>query len=57
MDILQRRYKKAQRSKTKAAFDSIRLQLSTLEGVRQAFYVYACERAAETGRLREEMRL
>jgi hypothetical protein len=56
MDILQSRYKKAKVNKTRAAFNSFRLQLSTLEGVREAFYLYACDRAAERSRLREDMR-
>ena len=56
MDRLQARYKRAYDSKTKAVFNSFRLQLSTLEGVRQVFYLYACERAAEKSRLQEEMR-
>ena len=57
MDILQRRFTKAKENKTKAAFNSFRLQLSTLEGVRQAYYLYACDRAAERHRLQKEMRL
>lgn len=55
LDRLQARYKRADNSKTKAVFNSFRLQLSTLEGVRQVFYLYACERAAEKSRLQKEM--
>lgn len=56
MDILQRRYKKANENKARAVFSSLRLQLSTLEGVRQAFYLYACDRVAEKSHLKEEVR-
>ena len=56
MDILQVRYKRASDSKRKGLFSSFRIQLATLEGVREAFYLYACEKAAETRLLKEEMR-
>ena len=55
MDILQVRYKKAYNSKRRGLFDSFRIRLATLEGVRQAFYLYACEKAAEKRILLEEM--
>ena len=55
MDILQVRYKKAYKSRRKGFFDSFRIRLATLEGVRQAFYLYACEKAAEKRLLLEEM--
>jgi hypothetical protein len=55
MDVLKVRYNRAQGSHNRAAFSSFRLQLATLEGVRQAFYIYACERAAEKNLLKTEM--
>ena len=56
MDIVKCRYQKASRDKRTALFNSLRLQLATLEGVRQAFYLYACDKAAEKSHLNDEMR-
>ena len=56
MDVLQHRYKKAKHNSTRAAFKSFRLQLSTLEGVREMFYLYTCDRVAERSHIQEEMR-
>ena len=55
MDILQLRYDRANKQRSRAAFHSLRLQLTTVEGVRQAFYEYACRRSAEKNFLEAEI--
>jgi len=56
MDSLQVRYKRAYESKRPSLYNSFRMRLATLEGVRQAFYLYAMEKATEKHLLKEEMR-
>ena len=56
MDVRRRRYCKAKDEKLMAAFNSVRLQLATLEGVRQAFYMYASDKATERRCIVDEIR-
>lgn len=56
MDILQSRFKRARKNRSNGLFNSVRIQLATLEGVREAFYIYACKKAAEKDFIFDEMR-
>jgi hypothetical protein len=52
LDTMQHRYDIATQERSRAVYHSLRLQLATLEGVRSAFYEYACWKAAEKKELR-----
>jgi len=56
MDILQSRFKRARNNQRNGVFNSLRIQLATLEGVREAFYIYACKKAAEKEDIFDEIR-
>ena len=56
MDILQSRFKKARSNERNGVFNSLRIQLATLEGVREAFYIYACKKAVEKDYIFDEIR-
>ena len=55
LDIVQTRYNRADSDNFRSMRYSIRLQLATIEGVRNAYYEYAKSKAQEMARLRQEL--
>lgn len=52
LDGLQRRYDKAVQENHRSFRYNLRLKMASVEGVRNAYYEYACEKAEEIAELR-----
>ena len=52
LEGLQRRYDKARQDNQRSFRYNLRLQMASVEGVRNAYYEYACEKAEEIAELR-----
>ena len=55
LEGLQRRYDKARNENHRSFRYNLRLKMATVEGVRNAFYEYACEKAERIAELRYEV--